>query len=54
MKGKEVVYIYHDTIDETSHMIDREGNIFGYVPGSMTKDIMDDVIRQTLEGGKSQ
>lgn len=45
---------YYITAYPTTYMIDREGNIFGYVPGSMTKDIMEDVIRQTLEGGKSQ
>ena len=30
-------------------MIDKEGNIVGYVPGMMTKDIMVNVINQTLE-----
>ena len=45
---------YYITAYPTTYMIDREGNIFGYVPGGMTKDIMEDVIRQTLEGGKSQ
>lgn len=34
----------------TPFMIDRDGNIFGYVTGSIPKDVMYDIIRQTLEG----
>ena len=30
-------------------MIDKEGNIVGYVPGMMTKDIMVNIIKQTLD-----
>lgn len=33
----------------TTFMIDRDGNIYGYVPGAMTKEIMADIISQTLE-----
>lgn len=33
----------------TTFMIDKEGNIFGYVPGAMTKDIMENIITRTLE-----
>jgi len=33
-------------------MIDKEGNVFGYVPGMMSKDIMISVIEQTLESTK--
>lgn len=33
----------------TTFMIDKEGNIFGYVPGMMTKDIMENIITRTLE-----
>ena len=35
----------------TTFMIDREGNVFGYVPGQMTEDIMRNIIDQTLKGG---
>lgn len=45
---------YYITAYPTTYMIDRDGNIYGYVPGSMTKDIMEDIIRQTLEGGRNQ
>lgn len=36
----------------TTYMIDKEGNIFGYVPGQMTEDIMRSIIQQTLDGEK--
>ncbi len=36
----------------TTFMIDKEGNIFGYVPGMMTKDIMISIIDQTLEASQ--
>lgn len=32
----------------TTFMIDREGNVYGYVPGQMTEDIMRNIIDQTL------
>lgn len=35
----------------TTFMIDRDGNVYGYVPGQMTEDIMRSVIEQTLNGG---
>ena len=30
--------------------IDREGNLYGYVTGSITREIMDSIIEQTLAG----
>ncbi|MCR5476287.1 MAG: redoxin domain-containing protein [Lachnospiraceae bacterium] len=41
---------YYITAFPTTYMIDPDGNIFGYVPGSMSKEIMEDIIRQTREG----
>ncbi len=41
---------YYITAFPTTYMIDAEGNIFGYVPGSMTRDIMENIISQTREG----
>ena len=32
----------------TTFMIDREGNVYGYVTGQMTEDIMRSIIEQTL------
>lgn len=34
-------------------MIDRDGNVFGYVSGQLTEEIMLDIIRQTMEGRRS-
>lgn len=35
----------------TTFIIDREGNVYGYVSGQLTEDIMRSIIDQTLEGG---
>ncbi len=32
----------------TTFMIDREGNVFGYVSGALTREIMDDIVNQTM------
>ena len=37
----------------TSFMIDRDGNVFGYVTGQLTEEIMRDIIRQTMEGKRN-
>ena len=34
----------------TTYMIDVDGNIFGYLPGMMTYDIMESIIQQTIDG----
>lgn len=34
----------------TTFMIDRDGNIYGYVSGGLTKDMMKSIIEQTLQG----
>ena len=31
-------------------MIDREGNLYGYVTGFISREIMDSIIEQTLAG----
>ena len=45
----EVFYNYSISAFPTTFMIDKEGNIVGYVPGMMTKDIMVNVINQALQ-----
>lgn len=45
----EVLQNYNISAFPTTFMIDKEGNIVGYVPGMMTKDIMVNVINQTLQ-----
>ena len=34
----------------TTFMIDKEGNVFGYVSGQLSEDMMKSIIRQTIEG----
>ncbi|MBC8535842.1 cytochrome c biogenesis protein CcdA [Feifania hominis] len=36
----------------TTFMIDAEGNVFGYVPGGMTADMIQSVVDQTLAAGE--
>lgn len=45
----EVLSSYYITAFPTTFMIDKEGNVLGYVPGMMTKDMMLSVINQTIE-----
>ncbi len=45
----EILNQYNISAFPTTFMIDKEGNIFGYVPGMMTKDIMINIINQTLQ-----
>ena len=33
----------------TTFMLDKDGNVYGYLSGMMSKDMMEDVIRQTQE-----
>lgn len=48
----EILKKYNISAFPTTFMIDKEGNIFGYVPGMMTKDIMLNIINQTLQADK--
>ena len=34
----------------TTFMIDTDGNVFGYLSGSMTREIMDSIVEQTMTG----
>lgn len=45
----EVLQNYNISAFPTTFMIDKNGNIAGYVPGMMTKDIMQNVIKQVIE-----
>ena len=42
---------YGITAFPTTFMIDKEGYVYGYVPGQMSMDIMESIIEQTLNGG---
>lgn len=41
---------YGITAFPTTFMIDRDGNVFGYLTGQMTYDIMVDIVTQTMTG----
>lgn len=45
----EVLRDYYISSFPTTFMINKEGNIAGYVPGMMTMDIMENVIEQTIQ-----
>ena len=38
----------------TTFMIDAEGNVFGYVIGSMSREVMDSIVEQTMTGERVQ
>lgn len=38
----------------TTYMIDKNGNVFGYASGQLNEDLMRDIIRQTVEGKRSE
>ena len=38
----------------TTFMIDKEGNVFGYVQGGLTQEAMESIIEQTITGKRKQ
>ena len=45
---------YFITAFPTTFMIDPDGNIYGYVPGAMTEEIMQSIIDQTIRGTEAE
>ena len=43
-------YQYGISAYPTTFMIDTEGNVFGYVQGAVSREVMDDIIQQTMTG----
>ena len=35
-------------------MITADGKIFGYVPGALNREIMDDIVEQTMNSGSNE
>lgn len=35
----------------TTFMIDKDGNVYGYVTGALSKAVMQDIISQTMNAG---
>jgi len=48
----EIFSQYGITALPTTFMIDKNGNIYGYAPGMLTKDMMKNIIQQTLDSTK--
>ena len=44
-----VLLDYYVASYPTTFMIDTWGNIYGYAPGGMSKELMEDIIRETRE-----
>ncbi len=48
----EIFSQYHISAFPTTFMIDQEGNVYGYAAGMLTKDMMKNIIQQTLDSKK--
>jgi cytochrome c-type biogenesis protein len=48
----EVMANYYISAFPTTFFIDTEGNIYGYAPAMMTRDMMDNAIQQTIDSTK--
>lgn len=51
-KTGEIFTNYNISSYPTTFMIDKDGKIYGYTVGALSKDIMKQIIKQTLEGKK--
>lgn len=45
-----VFYDYGISAFPTTFMIDKEGNVFGYAESALTADMMESIVKQTMEG----
>ena len=45
----ETLYYYAISAFPTTFMIDSNGNVYGYVPGARTGDIMESIVQQTMD-----
>ena len=46
----EGFYSYGISAFPTTFMIGADGNVFGYVPGALTGDMMESIVQQTIDG----
>lgn len=46
----EIFQKYYITSFPTTFMIDKDGNVFGYVSGTLTMEMMENIVKQTMEG----
>ena len=45
----EILSYYAISAFPTTFMIDSNGNVYGYVPGALTGDIMESIVQQTMD-----
>lgn len=45
----EILSAYAISAFPTTFMIDSNGNVYGYVPGALTSDIMESIVQQTID-----
>ena len=50
----ETLMAYGISAFPTTFMIDTEGNVFGYVPGALSGDMMESIVQQTMTGEREQ
>ena len=50
----ETLMAYGISAFPTTFMIDTEGNVFGYVPGALSADMMESIVQQTITGQRVQ
>ena len=52
--GQVTLSSYYASGFPTTFMIDAQGNVYGYITGQLTKEIMEDIIQQTMEGKREE
>lgn len=52
--GGSLAYYYGISAYPTTFMIDSSGNVYGYVTGQITKEIMQSIIEQTMDASSTQ
>ncbi len=53
-ENQEMFMTYGANSLPTTYMIDKDGNVYGYLPGMMTREMMDSIIEQTLDSHSSE
>ena len=46
-------YSYGISSFPTTFMIDKNGNVYGYIMGAQSREVFDDIIQQTMDGANS-
>ena len=50
--GGELTSQYAISSYPTTFIIDKDGNVYGYVSGALTGEMMESIVKQTMEGKK--